>query len=124
MKVPVGVSAIGVGADKCLRFDSMKDVQLRARSGTLWITVDGDLRDFVLERGQQITIDRDATVLVSAMHGAAVIEVLRLPQAVTHSAGRRAIEAAWSAVRSHASRLGRAFSRRLERAHRFAARAA
>lgn len=121
MNVPVGVSAIGVGEGECLRLESPKDLQLRARRGTVWITVDGDPRDFVLEPGQSLMIERDAPALVSALHGTAVIEALRLPQATTHRSWRRAMmAAAWAAARGRATGSGRELSRRFERAHRIA----
>lgn len=124
MNVAVGVSAIGVGEGECLRLEYPKDLQLRARRGTVWITVDGDPRDFVLEPGQSLTIERDAPALVSALHGAAVIEALRLPQATTHRSWRHAMATAWAAVRGRAAGPGRALSRRFERAHRIATGAA
>lgn len=128
MRVPVGVSAIGVGAGECMRLEAAPGVQLRARSGTLWITVDGDLRDFVLEAGQRLTLDSDATVLISALHGAATVEALRLPQTAAHARWQHAAPAGWVVLREHLGWLGRALSRRLDRvirrAIRFAAGAA
>ena len=35
--------------------------------GCVWITLDGDLRDCVLEAGQSLCIDRDRRVLVHAL---------------------------------------------------------
>lgn len=115
MRVPGGVSAIGVGAGECLRLEAAKGVQLRARSGTLWITVDGDVRDFVLEAGQRLTLDSDATVLISALHGTAVVEALRLPQAAAHAGWQHVAPAGWAVPHEHLRRLGHALSRRLDR---------
>lgn len=124
MNVPVGMSAIEVGAGECLRIDSPKGLQLRTRRGTVWITVDGDPRDFVLEPGESLTIALDAPALVSALHGDAVIEALRLPQAVTHRSWLRAMQAVWTVVQGHARWPGRALSRRAHAAHRIVTGAA
>ena len=42
--------------------------------GTLWLTLDNDPRDFVLERGERVRIEADGRVLAYAL-GAAVLEV-------------------------------------------------
>jgi len=43
--------------------------------GVAWITVDGDQRDVVLERGQSFDIDSNADVIVCAIGGSAAIQV-------------------------------------------------
>lgn len=40
--------------------------------GTLWITQDGDVRDWILEDGESMVIDRDADILISAMSDATI----------------------------------------------------
>ena len=122
MRIPVGVSAISVGADECLRLEAARGVQLRTRSGTLWITVDGDVRDFVIEAGQRLNLDSDATVLISAVQGAAVVEALRLPRTAAQTPWQHAMLLAWAVLRGHLGWLGRALSRRPDRVIRRAIR--
>ena len=40
--------------------------------GTLWVTEDGNVRDWILERGESKVFDRDATILISAMSDATI----------------------------------------------------
>jgi hypothetical protein len=41
--------------------------RIEALSGCLWITIDHDLRDIVVEAGAGFSIDRDGDMLVSAL---------------------------------------------------------
>jgi hypothetical protein len=43
---------------------------VRALSGTIWITQDGDIRDIVLEDGQSFILDRNRTAVLSAFNDA------------------------------------------------------
>jgi hypothetical protein len=49
---------------------------VRTLSGTVWLTQDGDVRDVVLEAGQDFTFDRDGTALLNAL-GEARIRICR-----------------------------------------------
>lgn len=40
---------------------------VHAKSGTVWITQDGDLRDIVLEAGESFVLDRDREALLSSL---------------------------------------------------------
>jgi Protein of unknown function (DUF2917) len=44
--------------------------RIEALHGRLWITMDGDLRDIVLDAGEGFTVDRDSDVLLSAIRDA------------------------------------------------------
>ena len=44
--------------------------RVEALGGRLWITMDGDLRDVVLDAGEGFTLDRDSDVLLSALSDA------------------------------------------------------
>lgn len=37
--------------------------------GRLWITIDGDPRDIVLDPGEGFSVDRDSAVLISSLRG-------------------------------------------------------
>ena len=44
--------------------------RVEALGGLLWLTMDGDLRDIVLEAGEGFTVDRSTDVLLSAISDA------------------------------------------------------
>jgi len=56
--------------------------RLRVIDGVAWVTIDGDQRDIVLERGASFDVDSDADVIVFALGGPAAVEV-HAPVAVT-----------------------------------------
>ncbi len=56
-----------------LRLESARGTRVRSLAGTLWITVDGDTSDHVLERGDSWVVDSDATVLVAPLQGTATV---------------------------------------------------
>jgi hypothetical protein len=56
------------------RFD--RAVLLRAETGTLWLTVDGEPEDIVLEAGQARAFDGRAPVLATPLGGDALLSVV------------------------------------------------
>ena len=48
-------------------------VSVQCLKGSVWITIDGDLRDIVLCAGQSIVLDRDQPTLIMAMEQAHVL---------------------------------------------------
>ena len=44
--------------------------RIEALDGRVWITMDGDLRDVVIDAGEGFTVDRSSDVLLSAMSDA------------------------------------------------------
>lgn len=48
---------------------------LRSAEGTLWITLDDDPRDIVLEAGEGFAIERGDQLLVCALGGPALLEL-------------------------------------------------
>jgi len=57
------------------RLPEARATHLCSASGTLWITIDHDARDIVLEPGQCFTVRGDAAVTVSALSGPAVLDL-------------------------------------------------
>lgn len=53
---------------------------LASTAGTLWITIDNDPRDIVLEAGEAIDLWGDAAVLVSPLGGPAELALTPAPQ--------------------------------------------
>ena len=50
--------------------------RLDCLDGAAWITLDGDSRDIVLSRGESFVVDSGADVIVSALEGGTVVDVL------------------------------------------------
>jgi hypothetical protein len=66
-----GKSCIALAAGEVHRFEGRKGQQVRVQQGKVWLTVEGELRDFILEAGQEMTIPQRGGVVVQAMDGAA-----------------------------------------------------
>jgi hypothetical protein len=61
-----------LAAGEIVRLDGAHGTTLRVTRGTLWITLEGDTRDIVLEAGDVFTIDRAGLTIVEAQGAAAV----------------------------------------------------
>lgn len=57
------------------RLPEARATRLCSAAGTLWITVDHDSRDIVLEPGQCFVVPSDETVTISALSGPAVLDL-------------------------------------------------
>ncbi len=57
------------------RLPGARVAHLCSAAGTLWITIDHDARDIVLEPGQCFTVRSNETVTVSALTGPAVLDL-------------------------------------------------
>lgn len=55
--------------------------RVESLSGRIWITMDNDLRDIVLDAGEGFTLDRDTDVLLSAMSDARFVVLAPVPRA-------------------------------------------
>jgi Protein of unknown function (DUF2917) len=51
--------------------------QIRVTHGSLWLTIDGEIDDFFIERGQGVALPAGARALVQALHAPARAVVLR-----------------------------------------------
>lgn len=56
-----------------LKLPDAAAVQIECRSGSLWITLDGDPRDFIVEAGEHFSTDAHAQAIVYALHAAVVL---------------------------------------------------
>lgn len=70
--------------------------RLDCLDGVAWVTIDNDPRDIVLERGQSFVVDSNADVLVCALKGEAVVEVLGPARAVRCPPAAQQRRPAWS----------------------------
>jgi hypothetical protein len=64
--------------DELVKLDGARGTTLRVTHGTLWITLENDTRDIVLEAGDVFTIDRGGLTLVEAQ-GRATVCVMGRP---------------------------------------------
>ena len=58
-----------------LRLNAARGTLLRAVRGTLWITIDNDPRDIVLDPGESFVVDTDAPLFVMALGERATLDV-------------------------------------------------
>jgi hypothetical protein len=57
------------------RLSQARAARLASAGGTLWVTIDNDPRDVVLEPGDTFEIPDDACLLVSSLGGPAVMDL-------------------------------------------------
>lgn len=57
------------------RLPSARATHLSSAAGTLWVTIDHDARDFILEPGQGLNVQGGEAVTVSALSGPAVLDL-------------------------------------------------
>ena len=57
------------------RLPHARQTHFASATGTLWITIDHDPRDIVLEPGQGVTVLSDGAVTISALSGPAVLDL-------------------------------------------------
>lgn len=57
------------------RLPEARDTHLCSAEGTLWVTLDHDVRDIVLEPGQCFVVPDDRGVTVSALSARAVLDL-------------------------------------------------
>lgn len=61
-----------------VRLGDASGLRVACEQGTLWITIDGELRDIVLEPGEGVTIASHADTLVQALRGPARLHTQRV----------------------------------------------
>lgn len=57
------------------RLTEARAAHLASAAGTLWITIDNDPRDIVLEAGEGFDVTSDEALLVCALGGPAVLDL-------------------------------------------------
>jgi Protein of unknown function (DUF2917) len=62
-----------------------RPAHLASAQGTVWVTIDHDPRDIVLEAGDAMDLWSDAPVVVSTLGGPAVLELTATSQPATES---------------------------------------
>jgi len=79
MKVETENAAIELGPTQSLRLKGAAGVQIVCRSGTVWVTQEGVLRDDFLRSGEALTLRSRGVTLAQAM-GRALISIEARPR--------------------------------------------
>lgn len=70
---------LAVDKRRGLRLSAARGTQLRAVKGTLWVTIDNDPRDIVLDPGEHFEVDSDQPLFVMALGERATLDVCGTP---------------------------------------------
>lgn len=79
-----------------VQLDGARGTTLRVTRGTLWITLENDVRDVVLAAGDTFTIDRGGLTLVEAQNKATVCVLARHVTELRRRGERRGIAATFA----------------------------
>ena len=66
---------LAVGARRGLRLNAAQGTLLRAVTGTLWVTIDNDPRDIVLDPGESFVVDTGQPLFVMALGERATLDL-------------------------------------------------
>jgi hypothetical protein len=66
---------LNLAGNHCARLVRARDTRVQVAAGVAWLTIDGQLRDIVLERGETFVVDSNEEVVVFALEGPAAVEL-------------------------------------------------
>jgi len=66
---------LNLAKNHCARITRARDARVQVAAGVAWLTIDGQLRDIVLEQGETFVVDSNDAVVVFAMEGPAAVEL-------------------------------------------------
>jgi len=66
---------LAIAARRGLRLKDARGARLRAVEGTLWVTIDNDLRDIVLDPGESFVVDSNRPLVVMPLGECATVDV-------------------------------------------------
>ena len=66
---------VNLARHQTLKLTQARDTRLSVAAGLAWVTIDGQLRDIVLERGDSFVVDSNEKVVVFALDGPAAVEL-------------------------------------------------
>lgn len=66
---------LAIAARRGLRLKAARGATLRAVHGTLWVTIDNDLRDIVLDPGESFVVDSNRPLVVMPLGTCATVDV-------------------------------------------------
>ncbi|HEX6704735.1 MAG TPA: DUF2917 domain-containing protein [Albitalea sp.] len=90
---------LSLAQDQMAQLNEACQTRVDCVAGVAWITLDGDRRDIVLTRGDSFTVDSNARVIVSAIHGPLAID-LHAPKGRTRCPPARSSHGLWSGVQA------------------------
>jgi hypothetical protein len=73
MHVELDRPAINLDRNEIAAFENARGARILCTFGALWITLDDDRRDIVLETGESFDVDRDGRVLVMATQPSSLV---------------------------------------------------
>src|SRR5215510_2745018 len=74
---------LAIAARRGLRLKDARGARLRAVQGTLWVTIDNDRRDIVLDPGESFVVDSDQPLVVMPLGECASVDI-KSPAAPTN----------------------------------------
>ena len=78
MNIPLTPVALNFARNRLVRIAQPQHVQLSACRGALWVTIDGDRQDIVVESGQTFEFSSNTPAVVSALGSDVVATARRL----------------------------------------------
>lgn len=72
MNLALEAPVLSLGAGHVVTLDDACGTRISSREGTVWITQEGELRDFVVGPGDAFLVTRSGRTLVQAMEAALV----------------------------------------------------
>ena len=66
---------LAIAARRGLRLKAARGATLRAVQGTLWVTIDNDVRDIVLDPGESFVVDSNRPLVVMPLGECATVDV-------------------------------------------------
>jgi hypothetical protein len=75
MLLTTGQARLDLADDQVVRLRDACDTRLSVVAGNVWVTIEGDRQDIVLAPGDAYVVDTSDVVTVSALRGAAALEV-------------------------------------------------
>jgi hypothetical protein len=79
-------SAVDLPRRAMLKLPDAAAVDIECRSGSLWITLDEDPRDFIVEAGERFSTNAHTPAIVYALHAAVVLVHPQRPAAPSSAA--------------------------------------
>ena len=85
---------LALASRRGLRLKDARGAKLRAVQGTLWVTIDNDLRDIVLDPGDSFVVDSNQPLVVMPLGDCATVDVKSAKPSSAHPA-RSWLPALW-----------------------------
>ena len=86
---------LALAARRGLRLKDARGAKLRAVQGTLWVTIDNDLRDIVLDPGEAFVVDSNSPLIVMPLGDCATVDVKSAAPASPGRAARSWLQGWW-----------------------------